>query len=168
MTSSFALYLGIFLTISAAASGLVFRLTSLPLAIRIAVPAVLVALACWTPTQVVSLLGYPVVTAYEALPPKAELLAFIPHENKDPKTVDLILSENGGDPRMYRTELTEGMKKMLKDASEEQRKGNRTEIGKKKLVKKPAGQTYVDTDGGQAPYELLDNAFALPPKEDRQ
>ena len=168
MTSSFALCLGIFLTISAAVSGLVFRLTPIPLAIRLAVPAVLVVLACWIWKEVPSILGYPVVTAYEALPQKAELIAFIPHENVTPKTVDLILSENGGDPRMYRTELTEGIKKMLKDAADEQRKGNRTEIGKKKLAKKPAGQAYVDTDGGEAPYELLDNAFALPHKGDGQ
>lgn len=163
MISSFTIYLGLFLIIAAAATGFVFRLTTLPLAIRLTVPAVLIALACWTPAQVYSLLGYPVVADYASLPQKAELLAFVPHENDEPKTVDLLLAETGSKPRLYETALTEGMKKLLKSAAEQQEKGNRTEVVKKKTKKKPIG--YVDTDGGEAPYELSDSAFHLPRKD---
>jgi hypothetical protein len=155
----FILSLGAFLLLSAAVSGWLFRTTAAPLYVKLAVPALAVALACWTPWQVSALMGFPLETTFASLPPKAELIAYFPYD--DDKRVDLWLRV-GQQPRAYSVPMTSGLKSVLRQAGQEQANGARAMLGKKGR-KTPSGG-YADIPTPDGPYELLPNAFSLPLK----
>jgi hypothetical protein len=121
-----------------------------------------VVAACVAPYQVAAMMGYPTWTPFSSLPKQAELLAFIPHD--DDKRVDLLLREGGNTPRLYETALDENMKKLLREADERLKLGERVGVVKRKGPKR-AGVTDIDTP--EAPYVLSSDAFALPAKDDK-
>ena len=60
--------------------------------------------------------------------------------------------------------MTEGLKATLREARQEQAQGQRTMLAK---GGKPGNGRpgFIGIDGGNAPYELLPDAFQLPKKE---
>ena len=88
---AFIIPAGLFLALMGVIAAWLFRTSSAPLAMKLAVPSLIVALACITPSRVAALMGYPHWTPYTALPKQAELIAFVPHD--DDKSVDLLLRE---------------------------------------------------------------------------
>ncbi len=85
---AFAASFGSMLLITALIGAWLFRSTA-PLIAKIAVPAVIVALACTTPYEVNTILGFPVLAPPATLPGHAELIAFVAHD--DNSRVDLWL-----------------------------------------------------------------------------
>src|SRR5260370_36017024 len=103
-----------------------------PLAAKLAVPAALVALACYAPFAVNSMLGFPVSAGLYALPDRAELVAFFPHDEEG--LVDLWLSVGasaGLAPRAYLTDLGASMKETLRRARERHRNGQTPLLAKR-------------------------------------
>lgn len=87
--SAFVVSFGAFLVLAAVLASWLFRTSGAPLVARIALPAILVALACYAPVAVNSMLGLPVTASIAALPDHAELVAFVPHDKEH--MVDLWL-----------------------------------------------------------------------------
>jgi hypothetical protein len=159
--SSLTISLGLFYLLAAVAASALLRTSSAPFAFKVAGPTVLVFLACVTYRSLPDAFGYPVQTAFSSLPQQAELIAFVPHD--EDKRVDLWLKADASEPRVYSVELTDGLKRTLREAQQAQAQGQRT-----MLVKggKPGGRPgFIDIYGGNAPYELLPAAFQLPKKE---
>src|SRR6185503_17638218 len=127
-----------------------------------AVPTLLVALACGTYRTLPDAFAYPVETDFASLPQQAELIAFVPHD--DDKRVDIWLRTDASEPRVYSVELTDSLKRTLREAQKAQAQGERTMLAK---GGKPRGgrPSLINIDGGNAPYEILPNAFQLPSKE---
>lgn len=145
------------------------RTSSAHLIIKTAVPSLIVILACATYFTLPDAFGYPVEVAFSSLPQQAELIAFLPHDRD--KKVDIWLLKDGqSQPRAYSVELTESLKNTLRQAQQAIAGGQRAMLAKKgKPGKgKEHGQDYIDVDGGNAPYTLLENAFALPKKDGEQ
>ena len=157
--STFTISFGALLCLLTVAAAWVFRTSAAPLLAKLAIPFLLVVLACATPYEVSAMMGFPTTSTP---PAKAELIAFVPHD--DDKRVDLWLREGNDAPRAYSVELTESMKKTLKQAQAAQAGGGRAMLVKKGR-KGPPRANYTDIDGGSAPYELLPDAFQLPKKD---
>jgi len=160
--SSLTISIGLFYLLAAVAASALLRTSSARFAVKIAVPTLLVALACVTYRTLPDAFGYPVETAFASLPHDAELIAFVPHD--EDKKVDLWLKADASEPRVYSVELTDSLKRTLREAQEAQAQGRRTMLAK---GGKPRGgrPSLMNIDGGDAPYELLPNAFQLPSKE---
>ena len=75
--NAFIVSFGGMLAASAIVVAWLFRTSSAPLVAKIAIPTILVALACWSPTTVNSLLGLPLTASFDELPERAELVAFV-------------------------------------------------------------------------------------------
>jgi hypothetical protein len=159
--SAFVVGLGAFLILTAAVATWILRHSTVHLAFKMIVPLMLVTLGVLTPWGVSSLMGFPVITDFASLPPKVELVSFIARD--DDKIVDLWLRVGAAAPRAYEIPLTDGLKKTLREAQQQQQKGNRVGLSKRGK-QAPVGQQYMDIDGGKAPYELDPSAFQLPPK----
>lgn len=159
--TAFSLALGAFMLLILVVAGFLFRTTAAPLWMKVAIPTLALLISWWTPTQVAALMGFPLATTFDALPTEAELVAFVPHD--DDKRVDLWLREAGKDPRSYSIPLTDSLKDTLRKAKQALA-GGRVELGKRSKPGKKRPHQYSDIDGGNAPYELLDGAFALPSK----
>lgn len=155
---------GSFLALMAVVGAWLFRTSSAPFIVKIIIPASLMILACVTPYQLPSILGWPVETTFASLPPQAELIGIVEHA--EAKTVDLWLMPDGApQPRAYSVELTEELKKTLRQAQKARADGARAilaKVAKPSGKKRPPGYMYID--GGNAPYTLLPNAFQLPKK----
>lgn len=162
MFNSFVGTFGLLLLFTTGIMAWVFRSSTAPLAAKMVLPACLVTLAVVTPFRVLTLMGYPMRASMRDMPSRAELLAFLPYD--DDKRVDLWLRQGSGQPRAYDIELTDAMKKTLRQAQSEQEQGNRVMLAKKGKIG-PKHQSYMDMDGGDAPYELSQDAFSLPPKD---
>ena len=89
--SVFAASFGSMLLMTAIIGSWLFRSSTAPLIAKIAVPALIVALACVTPYQVNAMLGLPISAPPASLPAYAELIAFVAHD--DDLLVDLWLRQ---------------------------------------------------------------------------
>ena len=160
----FSLALGAFMLLNLVVGAYLFRTTAAPLWMKVTVPTLALLISWWTPTQVAALMGFPLDTTFSTLPTQAELIAFVPHD--DEKKVDLWLRENNKGPRAYTVPLTDELKGTLKQAKQALADGPAM-IGKRSQPGKKRPHQFSDIDGGNAPYELLPNAFNLPPKDAR-
>ncbi|HKN27743.1 MAG TPA: hypothetical protein VJY34_07605 [Roseiarcus sp.] len=117
-----------------------------------------------TPLEVNPMMGLPVTASVQALPERAQLIAFLPHD--EAKLVDLWLRSGEGPPRSHETRLDEPMKKMLREAQQEMDNGRPAMLAKRKS----AGQTVASSANSllddQTEYVLDESVrSALPPKE---
>ena len=115
-----------------------FRSSTAPLIAKIAVPALIVALACVTPYQVNAMLGLPISAPPASLPAYAELIAFVAHD--DDPLVDLWLRQRNAPPRAYETTLNNKLKRILRDAQSRLSRGERVMLVKTRLGTKRTAQ----------------------------
>ena len=160
--TSLTVVIGLFCLLVAVVASALFRTATASLLSKITIMVALAALPCFLWYTIPTILGYPLATDFASLPETAELVAFVPHDNE--KRVDLWLREGSKDPRAYSIPMTDDLKGTLEKAKKELADGpvavgKRTEHGKKRP------HQFSDIDGGNAPYELLDNAFNLPKKD---
>lgn len=159
--SAFAASFGSMLLMTALIASWLFRSSAAPLIAKIAVPALIVALACATPYQVNAMLGFPMSAPPATLPAHAELIAFVAHD--DDTRVDLWLRQSDAPPRAYETTLNDKLKRTLHEAQSKLGRGGRV-----MLVKPRLGTKRTDVTEQRAPddagYELDDSVFSLPPK----
>jgi hypothetical protein len=66
--AAFALSFGGFLALTAAIAAWLFRSTTSPLWLKIVMPALMMALACYAPYSVPKMMGYPVSVSMQGLP----------------------------------------------------------------------------------------------------
>jgi len=113
-----------------------------------------------TPLEVNPMMGLPVTASLQSLPDRAQLIAFLPHD--EAHLVDLWLRCDEGPPRSYETQVDERMKKTLRQAQEEMDSRRTAMLAKRKSV---AGTENGLIDD-QTEYVLDDSVrSALPPKE---
>jgi hypothetical protein len=159
--SAFAVSFGSMLLLTALIASWLFRSSAAPLIVKIAVPSLIVALACATPYQVNALLGFPISVPPAMLPAYAELIAIIAHD--DDTRVDLWLRQSNAPPRAYETTLNDKLKRALREAQSRLGHGGRVMLVKARPEMKRTGATEqraADDPG----YELDDSLFSLPPK----
>jgi len=163
--SAFAIEFGGFMLLAAVIAGWLFRRSTAHISFKLILPSVLVALACTTWPQVSALMGFPVQTDFASLPYRAEVVGIFPYD--DDKRVDLWLRVGSAPPRAYDVAMDDGLKKTLREVMEARQQGKRAMLIKGGKRGKPhgPGQSYIDIDGGKAPYELDPDAFALPRKD---
>ncbi len=164
--SAFVLSFGAMLALTAVVAAWLFRTTPAPLWVKLIIPAALVSLACYAPGTVNAMLGLPVTATFDELPQRAELVAFVAHD--DAGVADLWLRE-GDIPHAYETALTANMKKTLREAQERQAHGQRTMLmkhgnGGRRRDGQHALEAPSITDD-QSAYAIDDKAWALPKKE---
>jgi hypothetical protein len=159
--SAFAASFGSMLLVAALMASWLFRSSAAPLIAKIAVPALIVALACVAPYQVNAMLGFPVSALPATLPAHAELVAFVSHD--DDERVDLWLRENNAPPRAYETTLNNQLKRTLRQAQSRLGHGGRVMLMRTGLGTKRTGITeqHPSDDPG---YDLDDSVLSLPPK----
>ncbi len=158
--STFVLTYGFMLAGMAVMAAWLFRSSSAPLWAKVGLPILVVALACVTPLEVNPMMGLPVTTSLKALPERAQLIAFVPHDQA--KLVDLWLRCGQDPPRSYETQLDEQMKKTLREARKEMDNGRPAILAKRKSS---AGSRNGVADE-ETEYVLDDSVrSALPPKE---
>ena len=157
--ATFAIYAGLFLALMGLIAIWLFRESGAPFALKLAVPVLIIILACVTPDKVSALMGYPAFVQFSALPKQAELVAFVP--NDEAKLVDLWLRVGANAPRAYEVVMTDGMKQTLRDAGEKLAHGERVGVRK---GHPHTGVTDIETP--EAPYTLSDDVFSLPRKGD--
>ena len=135
--AAFALSFGAFLALTALIAAWLFRSATSSLWLKIVMPSAMTALACYAPYSVANMMGYPVSASMEGLPDRAELLAFVAHD--DDGRVDLWLRTDDS-PRAYDMALTAEMKKTLREAEQEMAHGRRAVLAKKAEGKKAASK----------------------------
>lgn len=167
--AQFALTLGAALVLVAIVAGWLFRSADVWLGWRLALPTALVALACYIPWTVKSMMGLPVESTMAALPEEAQLIAFLPHDAE--ARVDLWLIA-GPVIRAYEIPLDKQTKKLLQEASNDLAQGKPVFVKKKRQQPsggRPggAGGSVTDLhDDYDPPYEIDRSAAStLPPKE---
>lgn len=169
--AQFALTLGAALALVAIIAGWLFRAADVWIVWRMALPAALVALACYVPWTVKAMMGLPVDATMAALPEEAQLIAFFPHDTE--QRVDLWLT-TGAVPRAYEIPLDKETKKLLQGASDDLAQGKPVFVKKKR--KHPSGDGHPGGAGGAPITDLQDDydphyeldqsaASTLPPKE---
>ncbi len=163
--ASFALSFGALLALMALIAAWLFRTAAAPLWAKVAIPSLAVALGCYAPFAVSSMMGFPVPVRFNELPDRAELLAFVPRN--DEKRVDLWLRSSEA-PRAYETVLTRQMKETLREAAEEMSRGRPAMLTKrgKDGEGKSGGQNALGTGDDDSRY-VLDPSVTnpLPPKD---
>ena len=156
--SVFAASLGSMLLMTAIIGSWLFRFSTAPLIAKIAVPALIVALACVTPYQVNAMLGLPISAPPASLPAYAELIASVAHD--DDLLVDLWLRQRN---TPHAPMLNNNLKRILHDAQ------SRLSRGERVMLVKTLGTKRTDAKELRAPdepdYELDDSFFSLPPKD---
>jgi hypothetical protein len=164
--TAFALSFGLLLAGLVLIAAWMFRTAAAPLAAKLALPALLVALGCLTPYEVNSMLGLPRMAALAALPDRAELIAFVAHD--EDKRADLWLRVEDAPPRAYEIAIDEAMKKLLRDARDRKEHGGRVMLVKRaEHAAKETGHQGVTKQRSADPvYAIDDSAFALPNKGD--
>jgi hypothetical protein len=168
MISSFTLSFSLFCLLMSVIASAMLRTSSARFAVKMIVPAIVVGLVCVTSLELPSVFGYPVETAFASLPEKAELIAFVSHD-EDKKVSLWLMRDGAAEPRAYSVELTESLKKTLQQAQKAKGAGERTMLAKGgKPGNKRPHQQYSNIDGGDSPYILLPAAFQLPAKEAAQ
>ena len=160
--STFVLTYGLMLVSIAIMASWLFRSSGAPLWAKVGLPILVVALACVTPLEVNPMMGLPVTASIKALPERAQLIAFLPHD--EAKLVDLWLRCDDGPPRSYETTLDERMKKTLQQAREEMDSGRPAMLAKRKPATGSANVLASAQDENE--YVLDDSVRStLPPKE---
>jgi len=164
--NAFALSFGLLLAGLVLIAAWIFRTATAPLAAKLALPALLVALGCLTPYEVNSMLGLPRMAALAALPDRAELIAFVAHD--EDKRADLWLRVEDAPPRAYEIAIDEAMKKLLQDARDRKEHGGRVMLVKRaEHAAKETGRQGVTNQRSADPvYAIDDSAFVLPNKGD--
>jgi hypothetical protein len=159
--NAFAVSFGSMLLMTALIGAWLFRCSAAPLIAKIVVPTLIVALACATPYQVNTILGFPISASPATLPAHVELIAFVAHD--DDTRVDLWLRQNHAPPRAYETTLNDELKRILREAQSRLVRGGRV-----MLVRAPRGTNRTGVARQPASddpsYELDDSFFSLPPK----
>lgn len=160
--SAFALEFGGLLALMALIAAWLFRQSAAPLWLRLVVPAIMVALACYAPWRISALLGYPAAASLADLPQKAQLVGFVPHD--DTGLVDLWL-RSGDVPRAYEVKLDDQLKKTLRAAAERMARGGQVFL-KMTPSAKTGRKTAHDPNGlGDDSHYVLEEVQQLPPKE---
>jgi hypothetical protein len=159
--SAFAASFGFLLLMTALIASWLFRSSAAPLIAKIAVPTLIVALACVAPYQVNAMMGFPISAPPATLPAHAELIAFVAHD--DNTRVDLWLRQSSAPPRAYETTLNDKLKRTLREAKSMLGHGERVILVKSRVAAKRAGAT-ARPELEDPSYELDDSAFSLPPK----
>jgi hypothetical protein len=117
-----------------------------------------------TPLEVNPMMGLPVTASLQSLPERAQLIAFLPHD--EAKLVDLWLRCDEGPPRSYETTLDERMKKTLRQAREEMDNGRPAMLAKRKSAARDVAKDANGLPDDQNEYVLDDSVRSqLPPKE---
>jgi hypothetical protein len=160
--SAFVASFGSMLLMTALIGAWLFRSSAAPLIAKIAIPALIVALACATPYQVNAMLGFPVSASPATLPAHAELIAFVAHD--DDTRVDLWLRQSNALPRAYETPLDNKLKRTLREAQSRLGHGGRVVLVKARLRTKRTGVEELRASDDNS-YELDDSFFSLPPKD---
>jgi hypothetical protein len=162
--STFVLTYGLMLASIAVVAAWLFRSSSAPLWAKVGLPVLIVALACVTPLEVNPMMGLPVTASLQSLPERAQLIAFLPHD--EAKLVDLWLRCDEGPPRSYETTLDERMKKTLRQAREEMDNGRPAMLAKRKSAARDVAKDANGLPDDQNEYVLDDSVRSqLPPKE---
>jgi hypothetical protein len=163
--AAFALSFGGFLALAAGIAAWLFRSTTSPLWLKIVMPALMMALACYAPYSVPKMMGYPVSVSMQDLPDQAELVAFVPHDEVG--RVDLWLRTSDA-PRAYDTALTAQMKKTLREAEQQLAHGRRAVLAKKGGGKDSGARAGDALAIGQdeSSYVLDENALSELPKKE--
>lgn len=159
--SAFAASFGSMLLMAALIASWLFRSSTAPLIAKISVPALIVALACATPYQVNAMLGFPISASPATLPARAELIAFVAHDND--ARVDLWLRQSNAPPRAYETTLNDQLKRTLHEAQSRLDHGRRVMLVKPRPRTKPTGIAEHRASDDPS-YELDDSVLSLPPK----
>ena len=167
LANTFVYSSGALLLLTAIVAAWIFRSSNASTLTKMVIPVTLVIIVCVTSKQVPAILGYPLESKFDALPKRAELVAFLERDNK---RVDLWLLQSDGSLRAYDTVLDDQMKSVLKAALERKARGQRTMLQKPPAGKpgQPKRPGYADIRSGHPAYEIDDSAFALPPKGDQQ
>jgi len=162
--NAFALSFGLLLAGLVLIAAWMFRTAAAPLAAKLALPALLVALGCLTPYEVNSMLGLPRMAALAALPDRAELIAFVAHD--EDKRADLWLRVEDAPPRAYDIAIDEAMKRLLRDARDRMEHGGRLMLVKhaEHADKKAEHQGGFSQQPADHAYAIDESAFALPTK----
>lgn len=162
--NAFALSFGLLLIGLTLIAAWIFRTAAAPLAAKLALPALLIALGCITPYEINSILGMPKMSALAALPDRAELIAFVAQDND--KRADLWLSVRDAPPRAYEIDIDEAMKELLRDARNRKEHGDRVMLVKHaEHAAKEMGHLSMTRQISLDPaYTIDDSAFALPNK----
>ena len=165
--ATFAVAFGALLALAALIAAWLFRVSSAPLWLKLSVPSIMVVLACATPFAVAPMMGRPVPAALASLPERAELVAFVPHD--DSHLVDLWLLVDDT-PRAYEVVLDESMKKTLRAAQGEMAAGRPAFLKKQgsgdKKVRSASRGDFSDLPDDQTEFVLDESVFStLPPKE---
>ena len=160
--NAFTASFGSMLLINAVIGAWLFRSSAAPLIAKIALPALIVALACATPYEVNTILGFPILTPPATLPAHAELIAFVAHD--DDERVDLWLRQSNAPPRAYESALNENLKRILREAKSRLERGGRVMLVKASRGTKRAGLTEQPARD-DATYELDDSFFSFPRKD---
>ena len=159
--SAFDTCFGSMLLMTALIASWLFRSSGAPLIAKMAVPTLAVLLACVTPSQVNTMLGFPISAPPATLPSHAELIAFV--ARGDDARVDLWLRQGDAPPRAYETTLDDKLRQTLRKAQSRLGHGKRVS-----LVKAHLNAKRTDVTEQRAPddpgYELDNSAFSLPPK----
>jgi hypothetical protein len=162
---TFALSFGLLLAGLAVIAAWIFRTAAAPLAAKLALPAILVALGCLTPYEINSMLGMPRMSVLTALPDRAELIAFVARD--EDKRADLWLGVgDDAPPRAYEIAIDEAMKKLLRDARGRKEHGERVMLVKRAehAAKETGHPGVTEQRAGGSAYTIDDSAFALPNK----
>ena len=160
--NAFAASLGSMLLMTALTGAWLFRSSAAPLIAKITVPALVVVLACTTPYQVNTMLGFPIFAPPATLPAHAELIAFVVHD--DDARVDIWLRQGNAPPRAYESALNENLKRTLREAKSRLDRGGRIMLVKASVGTKRAALTEQPAPD-EANYELDDSYSSLPPKD---
>lgn len=160
----FVIAFGALLALMCVIAAWLFRTASAPLSAKIIVPSLAVLLGCYAPFAVSEMMGFPVAASMAELPDRAELVAFVAHDQDE--VVDLWLRD-GDIPRAYVTKLTPRMKKTLREAEEAMARGEHAALRKEERAR-PQGLRGDPLGIGddQRMYELDESALStLPPKD---
>jgi hypothetical protein len=168
--SAFILSFGFMLALTAVVAAWLFRVAPAPLGLKLLIPAALTAVACYTPLAVNGMMGLPVTATFAELPDRAELVAFVAHD--DAGVADLWLRASDV-PRAYETPLTSKMKQTLREAEQQMSRGRRVMLAKRgnntgaKDAVKTGGVHKVEAPSivRDDAYAVDENAFGLPRKE---
>jgi hypothetical protein len=162
--NAFALSFGLLLAGMALIAAWIFRTAAAPMAVKLVLPGILVALGCFTPYEINSMLGMPRVSALAALPDRSELIAFVSHD--EDSRADLWLSVEDAPPRAYEIAIDETMKKLLRDARDRKEHGGRVMLVKRAehVAQKAEHPGVAEQRSADPVYTIDDSAFALPSK----
>lgn len=158
--AAFSLELAAWLSALAVVSAWLFRMSAAPLALKLALPSAMLALALGLSSGFFALLGRPVATTIGRMPDPIRLIAFKALD--DDARVDLWIDE-GGATRAYEIPLDGRTRQALKQARSELAEGRPVTLSKRK-----GGATEATTDlagGKQTGFELAPIQSSLPPKD---